>query len=522
MIAFFASAVIAVAAFLSLRLYPIWRQREQGCDAFNILLCAEAIRRDKRFPARIPDLFILEEAEQWYPPLFLVLCALLPQGWLKRRYWLFNQLIDLCNAALLFTLTAIYTASPWLACAAVLIYAICAGLVLEFAVLTTRPLGLLVVNLLIVTAALSVQDSFWLPVAIGCGILLLYSHKLSTQQVWLTLPILFATTGDWVWGALLPGMYAAGFLVWPRGLRALFNAHIAIVRFWGRNWPLLGAHAVHQSPLYGRTNGRRYDYYAAWSNGVPLKFLKEALHQNYFILPALAGLAEYLAPSVGAQDEGRALVPVLATWVASIYAMSALTHFVPKLRGLGLGMQYMKFALLPCLCLVAILLAHSPTLLTLGMATLALLLALRQYGLLLRNLRNESVSPAGGRSEALMQILELLRGDPLARIMVLPVHLCDLVAYMTRRPVYWGTHGQCFDNRLEQFFPVLRQRISYFVEDGALNRLLLDKRYATADELELSPADLIAESGPYQLYQLQAGRVDIASDQREDEDSIRS
>ncbi|MCG8545562.1 MAG: hypothetical protein MJE12_15290, partial [Alphaproteobacteria bacterium] len=138
------AAAVSAALFLAVRLYPIWPQRKQGCDAFNILLCAEAIRRDRRVPARVPDLFILEDAAQWYPPVFLALCALLPQTWLRRHYWLFHHLVDLGNAALLFAAVALVTGDPWLAGASVLVYAICAGLVREFASLTTRPLGLLV------------------------------------------------------------------------------------------------------------------------------------------------------------------------------------------------------------------------------------------------------------------------------------------------------------------------------------------------------------------------------------------
>src|SRR4051812_37936088 len=93
---------IALVAFVSLRLYPIWRIRTRGCDAYNILLCAEDVRRNRRVPPNIPDLFILEQPQQWYPPLFFVLAALPPSRWLRERFWLFNQYVDLANACLLF------------------------------------------------------------------------------------------------------------------------------------------------------------------------------------------------------------------------------------------------------------------------------------------------------------------------------------------------------------------------------------------------------------------------------------
>ena len=492
---------LAVAAFFFLRLFPIWRQREHGCDAFNILLCAEAIRRDRRVPPQVRDLFILEESEQWYPPVFLALCALLPQDWLQRRYWLFNQVVDAASAILLFLVVARDTDSAWLACGAVVIYAASAGLVLEFAALTTRPLGLLVVNLLMLSAILASREPAWLLVALALGVVLIYAHKLSAQQIWLTAPLLYLLTGDWIWALLVPGIYAAAFIVWPSGFRAVIGAHIAIVRFWSRNWPMLGAHAVRQSPIYGKGKPERRDYYAAWPNGAPLKFAKEVFHQNYFLLPAVVGTAVYLAAGDVGWPHGEAVLP-LAAWTASAYVAAALTHFIPALRGLGLGMQYVKFSLFPSICLVMLTLHASAALPVLGATAIAAVLALRQYLLLTKNLRySQAVSPAGGMSPDLANVLQYLRDDPDARILVLPVHLCDLVAYTTRRPVYWGTHGQCFDDRLEWFFPVLRRPLADFAADGRLTCLLLDRRYAEAAELGIEAAPVM-ESGPYAIYRL--------------------
>ena len=499
----FTAAAISAVLFFSLRLYPIWPQREQGCDAFNILLCAEAIRRDRRVPARVPDLFILEDAEQWYPPVFLALCALMPQAWLRRRYWLFNQLVDFVNAALLFAAVALLTASPWLACGAVLVYAISAGLVQEFAALTTRPLGLLVLNLLILAGILAMQDPVWLPAALVCGVLLIYAHKLSTQQAWLTLPVIFAATGAWVWAVLLPGMYAIAFAIWPRGFAKLMRSHAAIVRFWHRNWRLLGAHAVRQSPVYGDGGGTRRDFYAAWPNGAPIKFVKETLHQNYFVVPAAVGVLERLWSATGAAPALDAPMLVMAAWIVSVYAMAGLTHFILPLRGLGLGRQYVKFALVPGFALTAMMIADHSGPVLLATTAVALLLAGRQYLLAVRALRRpDALESTGEVSDALAELLDQLRDDETARTLVLPVYLCDLVAYETRRPVYWGSHGQCFDDRFEQFFPVLRERIAHYVEDGALTRLLLDTRYASGAELALPDGDLMAEAGPYALYRL--------------------
>src|ERR1700746_3643930 len=84
----------AASAFFLLRFYPIWPIRFQGCDAYYILMCAESFRREWRLPIRLPPVYLLEKPEQWYPPGFLVLCALIPQRWLERHFWALNHVVD--------------------------------------------------------------------------------------------------------------------------------------------------------------------------------------------------------------------------------------------------------------------------------------------------------------------------------------------------------------------------------------------------------------------------------------------
>ncbi|MFN3656976.1 MAG: hypothetical protein ACK4UO_06950 [Pseudolabrys sp.] len=487
------AAALGATAFLFLRLYPIWPSRFRGCDAYNILLCAEYVRRERRLPPRVEGLFLLEDAAQWYPPLFFVLCAIVPQDWLQRRFWLFNQLVDLANAALLFVI-ATAVANAWFGAAAVIAYAMVAGLLQEFATLSTRPLGLLVMNLLMFSGYLASLDWRWMPLAVGSGVILIYAHKLSAQQAWFALPVLALVTGEWMWLALLPAMYAAAFLVWPSGFREVIRGHIVIVRFWARHWPLLGAHAVKQSPLYG--DGRtRADFYGAWPNGAPLKFAKETLHQNYFVIPVLVSLTDWA--SVGPFEV------MLLAWIGAVYLTAAVVHFWPALRGIGLGRQYVKFALLPSLVLCADMLAHTPMPLMLAAAFIAAALTLRQYWLVTLLLWRDDGAPSQHTSE-LERLLERVAADPAARIMALPYQLCDFVAYVTRQPIYWGTHAQVFDEKLAEFYPVLRRSIGDYAAEANLNYLLLDTRYAAPQDLRLDERQVVERAGPFALLRLEA------------------
>ena len=418
------------------------------------------------------------------------LSALIPTQWLQRNFWLFNQFIDFTNAALLFVAVTDFIDAR-AGALAVIVYGMAAGLVQEFAALTTRPLGLLVLNALLLAAFAATANYVWVPLVLTCGVVLVYAHKLSAQQAWFSLPVMALGMVEISWLLLLPMMYLAAFLTWPKGCREVLRGHAAIVRFWHRNWPLLGAHAVRQSPVYG--SGQDGGHFSARAQGSVADYLKQVLHQNYFAAPALATL---FLPAVNPAFER-----FLVLWIVSVYAAALLIHFVKQLRGIGLGMQYLKFALLPSLMATAVSIWQGAPLWYQALVGIALALTVRQYVVVARLLRGETDAP-GLRTDDIEPLLQRLSEDHEARILVLPYQLCDLVAYATRRPVYWGTHAQVFDDRLEQFFPVLRKPLANYARDGNLNRLLLDVRYAEPGSLGLSDSDVIERTGSYALLRL--------------------
>lgn len=484
---------VLIPFFLAVRIYPIWPRRFQGCDAFNILLNAECLRERKRLPIRLPPVFMLEGQDQWYPPGFLILCALLPKRWLEKRYWAVNHLIDLGSALLIYVAAVWFGASAVVAFTVAIFYAAVAGLVTEFASLNVRPLGLLLANLLMLAGFAATQNPLWLIAAGAVAVATFFSHKLTVQQLWFTLPVLSAVTGSWIWLSLLGMLYVIPFVIWPKGAWRVLRGHWIIVRFWHRNWERLGAHSVRQSPVYGDGHTRQ-DFYGDETSGSWLAYLKDGLHQNYFILPVLATTLM----------DGTAASPVyivLWGWTASVYGAAGLIHFVKPLRGIGLGRQYFKFALAPSLVVTAIAVSGAANPVVWGAAAVATVLTLRQYYLIARLMRQTTGGNTGSENDELERLMDRVAADDAAYVMALPVHLCDLVAYRTRKPVYWGTHSDVFDDRLEAFFPVLKHDLRYYVRDG-VTRLLLDTAYSKPEELQLSESALIDSSGCYALYDL--------------------
>jgi hypothetical protein len=486
------SVAVSAALFFLIRLYPLWPRRHEGCDAYNILLCAEVLRKSKTLPIKLPPLFLLEEPDQWYPPGFLVLCALIPEQWLKQNYWLVNQIIDFVHATLGFLLLAM-AGYPFFGAGLIVIYAMVAGLVQEYSTLNTRPFGVLLVSAFLILAYAGMSNVTAFVAAAASGILLLYSHKLATQFVWFAIPAIAVATGDLHWLVWLPVLYMLAFAVWPSGFRKIEAGHQAIVRFWGRYWPLLGAHMVRQSEPFAdgktRTNVYRGDEV---TDAVALA--KDVFHQNYFILPAIV-----LAFTASPLDPWSRM---LLGWMIAAYVSTFATHLITPLRAIGMGRQYVKFGILPTMIFLGDQLARSGSALGWALTIVALLLAVRQYRLVVRMMRSVSPAQTGRVSSDLQAVLDRLRSIDAVRLMCLPVHLCDLVAYLARVPVYWGTHSHVFDERLARFFPVLRHPIEHYAAADGLTHLLLDRSYVTAEELKLDPRSLIMRQGQFELFGL--------------------
>ncbi|HUZ75736.1 MAG TPA: hypothetical protein VMU87_22345 [Stellaceae bacterium] len=488
------AALVLAAAYLVLRLAPIWPHRRQGCDAYYYLLAAEAFRRRRRLPIVLPPLYLLEPQEQAYPPMMSMVLGLIPERWVARFYWAIAPLVD----ALSLALVAVWIGArfgPVYAVLAGIAYAANASLCLEFGALSSRPLALFETNAFLLACFAWVGGAGWLllPLAVALGVLVLYTHKLSVQLLWFLVPFLAAVAGDWRWLVPLAGAYLVAFAVAPRLFLQILDGHRDIVRFWGRNWPLLNAHIVRRSPLYaGPTAGgdfyRRHDL--RWLGRQAAKVLD---YNAFVVVLPVAALAW---PHFGAVERFAVF------WVVGTYLWGCATYFLRPLRCLGEGNKYFKYALLPSLFVAVAALVEAPGIASDAAAAFGAAWTGLSYGLTARRLRG--TMPATARlSPALEPLLRRIEATDGARLMCLPTHLCDLVAYHTRRPVLWGTHGLGF-TEAEPFFPVLRRPIEHFVTAYALTHLLLDRHYVTLDELRLGDANVVARSGDFLLVAFDA------------------
>lgn len=487
------AAAMSAGALLVVRLAPIWPQRHQGCDAYYYLLAADIFRRERRLPIKFDRLFMLELREQWYPPGFTVLLSLFPQRFLERRYWLLNALFDLVPQSLIVA-SAAAAAGPGVALLAGLVYAFQAPLLGEYRSLNSRPLGMALFALVLLFGAWGVEGLWvWLAAASLALHALILSHKLSTQLLWFVLPATAIATFEPLWLVPLTAGYASACALTPRLFRRVIRQHGEIVAFWGENWPLLGAHEVRQSPLYG--DGRsRQDYYRPEGPTAPRHAIRTFVHSNYWVVFVAAALAQWTSLD--------GTVRAMAVATVAIYVWALLTLCVPRLRCLGMWHQYLKFGYLPSLIVAAHGLAAGPGPILWPLAALCAILTLRYYFATARALYAMPATATGVADEALSPLLEVVAADPDARVMCTPLHLSDLVAFRTRKRVLWGTHGQGFP-LMRRILPVITWPIERLARHHKLTHLLLDTRHALAAELKLDRPPLM-RSGPFELHDLRS------------------
>lgn len=492
-----AAFALSIAIFFTARVYPLRLQRGRGCDAYFFLMCATVLREGFRLPVTLPPSYLAEDREQWYPPLFAVFLAALPPAWLRANHWLVNQLLDFMIAATLFVLVL-----PWLgawgAIALVGMYAIQPALIQEFATLTSRPLGMLIQLVVIAASYNFVAESSQLSgiLAVVGVATLVYAHKLSLQLLWFLFPFLSIVTGSWEWIAILAGGYGLAAMVWPSMFVKIMRAHWDIVRFWSREWPLLGAHPVRESPIYGGGENSTA-YYRSSSIRSSGAFLKTILQINVF--------AVFLALPFFIPMPTLPMATFFWWWAAGIYIWVACTHFIPYLRCLGLAQQYVKFGYVPVFAFTAMYLSDA-SLLALVLAAFCAVPLVRWYMLTTRSLRAPPVIPQSGN---VTNLVEFLNGQVAPRIMVFPYHLYDELAYRTKAKVLWGTHGYGFD-RVRPFFPVLREPLASIVDTYKLTHIVIDSDYVAPHELGISTmAEGVEHIGRFWL--IDAAKLDVVT-----------
>lgn len=479
----YATVVPIVLLSFFWRIIPLLRNAHSGCDAYYYLLCTEEFKQNRKIPIVLPPYYVLENREQWYPPGFAVFLSLVPRAFLDKIYWCISPAVDslICGTAFLVSFYLMGNLSA--AVIASLIYIFSPAAVTETQYLTSRQIGAL---FYVITAAASIAyqvrgQEGWLVVALASGILLLMTHKFSVQTLIIGFAALALLAGDPVYILIILGI-AVGATVLSRGyyLKILYS-HFDFIRFWSKNWPLLGGHQIEDSPVY-RERDARLSPGVVYNKSLHghARFLYDYLRENYYIVFAIAALA--LMPGApGAFSQEIQLISLLCIIAVAIGMTS---YVIPQLRGIGFARQYGKYALPFGTVAAAYVLIAAPAWFQ-GAAILIVLyysfrdMLGRLYRLLFRPAGQQSSGWDMDRLQGLFAFVNSLE-DPL--IFCLPSTYNDLLAFKCRKRVLWGTHTSPTE-AFQPILPVLTSPVGEICARYQISHILIDKNYTSAERL---------------------------------------
>jgi len=272
-------------------------------------------------------------------------------------------------------------------------------------------------------------------------------------------------------------------------LRVIWN-HVQAARFWIRNVKYTRAHQIEDSPLFSarRSDGPpRQGLYRSW-----LSLGARVLGENPFILPMLV---TPIPNNVWAAH--------MYWWAVAILVWSMLTTFGGPLRVLGPGFHYMKTSVFPTAYALSVTVniqegAVSFVGLALLISVIASIAALAYFYRLMARRETEHTAQT---PPDLAEAATYLRRLPGQRVLVLPSMYADFVSFNAEKAVVWGGHSGDL-SRFEEFYPVLRKPLTYFVERYAVDYVVLDQAYVRPERIGIdSSVAPLDRFGPILVYE---------------------
>jgi len=486
---------------LWVRIRPLRANPALGVDHWYWLLCAEDVKRRRKLPPRLSH-FMLEIEEQWYPPLFSGLLALLPMRWLKDYGGRISQSIDILHGFVIFLAVLWFSNSLVIAFLSGLSYLI-AWFPLSYNT-QLQPRGS--ANLLLTLA----MGGLWFYIDTGSfnmlvgvlviSVILLFLHKM-TVQMWVIYLLGF---GVWAWDLkillLIPTSVLFALIISKGFYIKVLKAHWDIVSFWHENIKYLGSHQYYESSLY-RKEGFTSTAIHQWRWRHQIRKLLSLFKYNPFImlLPIL------LAYHTIFQPQGK-LENFLWLWLGLTYLWTLLTTFVPYFLALGAGHYYLYQTFFPLFFLTGLSIRY------MTVSLQGWLFAIWGIGLIYSFVRWKrycrSIIPqntATARND-LKEVLDYLKALPKDGVFCIPFLLAEETAFWTRKKVFWGGHSYGFHALLKPYFPIMREDVRETLKSKPLNYLLFWRSYLKSLK-DIGPEEkkdirFLFGKGEYELYEV--------------------
>ena len=494
--------LIAIPFFsVMLRLLPhFFAPQGIGIDHWFWKAYIQKYRTTGQFPPVLPQ-YLLDQ-HQWYPPLFPLLMAKLPEAIFEKYSHILATFIDLIRLLLLMLAAYWFTGRINSVLAAGLVYSITPILISYNVQLNPRGLAALFLDVIVLLLVWLIWHDGpywgWGLVALVSGLILL-THKMTTQLFWFSCIFAGVLFYDWRLVMLVPLSIVSALILSKGFYFNIFKAHWDIVSFWNRNWRWMTGHPVLESPIYGtpgyETPGK---YFRTGFKGL-VRRLQYLLGFNPW---GWAGFLASLWMYVQVDPMQTRLTiedAWMVQWLGLILLFMLLTTFIPFMRCLGNGYLYGYNAIFPAGLLIAMIwggLKHDKLVEYILYGTfLFCLIGIAYYFWTLKQSKTQKVD------EDMDHVLKHLKDMPNGVVMCFPQHWHDLVAYKTNKKVLFGGHGFGF-KLLEPIFPRLLKPVSEIIADYKVKYILSYEGYLPENFINELPVDTLKPFGDYRLYSL--------------------
>jgi hypothetical protein len=496
----FLIALLLILLGLVIRFRPFWINPNLGADHWYWLLCAEDVKRRRKLPPRLPY-FMLEIEEQWYPPLFAGLLALVPMKWLKDHGGKISQLVDLLQGLFIFLTVFWISNSLGIAFLSGLSYFL-AWLPMSYST-QLQPRGL--ANLLLTLAMIGLwfyintgNLVIWVGLLI-LSVILLFLHKM-TVQMWVVYLFGFGIWAlDWKVLILLPASVLFALIVSKGFYIKMLQAHWDIVSFWHENIKHFGKHQYYDSPRYYKEDALPNDWWRT-SFGRMLTRVLQIADNNVFalLIPILAYYAVH-------HPEGR-LANFLWIWLGITYLWALLTTLFRYFVALGAGHYYVYQSFFPLFLLVGLSTRFMPTPVQFWLFAfwaIGLVYSVIKWERYCRSIPTHTTGAIGNDQK---EVLDYLKTLPKDGVFCIPFYSPDAIPYWTRKKVFWGGHSYGFHTMLKPYFPLMREEIKQTLKKESLNYLLFWRGYLRSlSDIGLREGEdihYLFGKGDYELYEV--------------------
>jgi hypothetical protein len=486
---------------LLIRFRLFWINPVLGVDQWYWLLCAEDVKRRRKLPPKLPY-FMLEIEEQWYPPLFAGLLALLPIRFLEKNGGKISQLIDLLHGLLIF-LAVLWTSGSILVAFLSSFSYIIAFFPMSYN-FQLQPRGL--ANLLLTLAMGGLwfyidtgSFGFWLGVLI-LSVILLFLHKM-TVQMWIVYLLGF---GVWAWDwkilLLIPASVLLALVVSKGFYIKMLKAHWDIVSFWNENIHFLGGHQYYESPIYNKGDSKS----TYWQRKSFRRLFSRLMFIPYYNIFALLLSPPLIYYAIFHPQEK--LANFLWTWLVLTYIWAFSTTLLPYFRALGAGALYIYQSFFPMFLLISLLIPTMPAHFQWWLFTfwgLGILIAMVQWE---KHCRSISTNKKAAIGKDLIEVLNYLKQLPKDGVFSIPFQLLDGTAYWTHKKVFWGGHSYGLHTLLKPYFPIMREDVKKTLKNEPINYLLFWRGYLNSlKDIGLEEGEdirYLIGKGEYELYEV--------------------